>query len=1171
MELIDYLPDYPDVASETFYRDIYRKREFYSLRERRLEDFFFSHQKIISRFISHWTLYGSLMMVHDTGTGKTGSAIAVFEGLVERDPRLQTIYISKNETLLDNFRSEAVRRSPFLQKIWNRLTQKVAIDETNQNYYRNRVLREARIHTYTYARFADAFQKSRDILIRDYQKGLVILDEVHHLVIGDVSRSSTAKSGKKEAPLPEDIATIYREVHRFLHLLPRRRLLLMTATPMRYSPIEIAPLLNLMMPLNRQLPVGREFESEFFSRASRTAAVPSLEWKPGQEERFRGLIQGLISVVKQNVDVRVEFVGRVLPPMRYFRLVPGVMSDDQTKGYEEAVLRDKSDAKKKKGGFGEERRESSVYTHAVQASLLVFPNGSYGASEKSKPYFSKDKNRSLTRQFLKDAGLIHKASNDRDVLHNLERIRRMSTTYYEILRHILTKPRELVYVYCDRIQGSGIWTCVRMLVQCFDFSLVRTSRNFHWGAPRRQCIFLNDTQEGTTKTDIMNLIDIFNDEKNRYGNYIQVVFGTDKTREGITLKNIRQIHITAADWNFGKIFQAIGRGVRLLSHEALGSGVSVDIFFHCAVPGKDMTPDLLPPLDELVGVEAPEGTPEELPVETTLEEEDPLAELNEELPDTTTASSPVGEGEGDEQDDPELKAMMADLESFLEASPEAPGLVIEDRRDTFTKEQLFNSLDFYKYFRSELRDKNIKLVEYAMLTSAFDCALNIADNTRVKATDYSAECMYRPCRYRCDGVGKLVLGRGEIDDSTFNLYYNKTGIGRLVETLAAEFQERFSLDLESLLEIGRQQGFTNNQVIEALYWMMAQPVPIQYRDGRSLYVSRRGDFFFLVHDRVVATLVEDRSWLSYYARLPSFDTHEEFDRVNASLLLRRPFLEDFLSSLTEHRDEETVRLAQLLPSEVKEELLIGVLTVLNEAPKPGDAESWASWAAQHLFPGEIIEDTKTGKHVVVREDRMWELDPTTQRLRPVTAAGVVPPKSPEKSALAPHPDTATGKPVDHDDPDFIRRYVEPFRVYAFIDKGRFKIRDMRKSTEEIKDNKEKTRGKVCSSFRLSDLLYYLWRLGERFPTERPGKNGDEWDRLSALSDEELAKAVEKKASIKNEFEAAIGKTLATPDLMRFFVFFGFQGKEELCDHLQEAFKARGILAPPPIAVVKTKK
>jgi hypothetical protein len=83
------------------------------------------------------------------------------------------------------------------------------------------------------------------------------------------------------------------------------------------------------------------------------------------------------------------------------------------------------------------------------------------------------------------------------------------------------------------------------------------------------------------------MIKAFNDPQNKFGDYIRVIFGTDKTTEGITLKNIQQIHIVTPGWNFGKKNQATGRGIRYGSHDALqkaGVKVQVDVFLHCVIP-----------------------------------------------------------------------------------------------------------------------------------------------------------------------------------------------------------------------------------------------------------------------------------------------------------------------------------------------------------------------------------------------------------------------------------------------------------------------------------------------------------------------------------------------------------------------------------------------------------
>ena len=113
MEIFETLPDYPSISYHNFNLDIFRKKEFNELSKNTTNDCFFSWQKIISRFISHWTLYEGLLLVHDTGTGKSGSAVAVYEG-IRRYSKVKVLYLTSNETLIENFKAEIVRRSKIL-------------------------------------------------------------------------------------------------------------------------------------------------------------------------------------------------------------------------------------------------------------------------------------------------------------------------------------------------------------------------------------------------------------------------------------------------------------------------------------------------------------------------------------------------------------------------------------------------------------------------------------------------------------------------------------------------------------------------------------------------------------------------------------------------------------------------------------------------------------------------------------------------------------------------------------------------------------------------------------------------------------------------------------------------------------------------------------------------
>lgn len=1134
MELADYIPDYPDVSTGDFYQDIYRKKEFYDLaakkeapikREHRA---FFDHQDIIARFISHWTLYTSLFLIHDTGTGKSGSATAVFDGLVQYRPNLKTLYLSNNDTLLENFRTEVLRRSPYLQQKWKVLTEKVEIDADNFVLYRNRLLREADIHFYTYSRFGSLLAKGRTQYINMYQNSLIIMDEVHHLIIHELETAKT-------------LDTAYHEIHTFLHAVRNKKLLIMTATPMRNSPREIAPLLNLLLPLDQQFPISDAFETEYFTRNT-ASILPVLEWKPTRETRFKKTIQGYVSVVKKRVDVKVRYKGIVYSPMKHFPLSAHVMSTHQTQGYQKALTKDTEML------AGKKKVDASFYSNSVQASLMVFPDGGYGIKNTQK-YFSGG---SFNPLFYKESGLRRGATSQADVTSNLALLQNLSTTYANIIRQIILHPHKLFYVYCDKINGSGIWTCVLLLLQCFRFSLVKSTRQFDWKKPMRRCIFLNDTGTGTTKTDIPKLIETFNDRRNRFGDYIQVIFGTDKTREGITLKNIGSIHVVSPDWNFGKIYQAIGRGVRLLSHEALGKDAEVDIFFHCAVPSEEMES----PVDFLAEVQSESETPSEQGVQDSEEEEAEEAVDVDEAPLVEPVSKEVeSEAVSNEWD------WLDDVEQAQESA-----LVQEAQLLTpITQKQLGHSIDYYKYIRSELRDYNIKLVEYALLTSAVDCQLNYANNYDRLGVDDSSACMYRPCRYECDGITEVEPA--SVDTSTFNLFYVKDSLPRVMKMVKDVFSTRYSTTLQHVMDRGAEENFTPQQVLEALNMMMGGPVPLESRDGRQLYLTRNDDTLFLIEDRNILTWVRDKNWLSSYAKTPCFQVFSTFSDLTKTLTDYEPVFTSFFENIIHRRDAEGIRLYGLLSKTVQEEVVKVLLEALNRKVK----NDWVEWAVAHLYKKDIVQRPPHGwvylidkSPAMVVDGEFVFVETSDQQEVPVEV----------EEALEEEQDATT---EDHQDPAFVLRYVtnNPFKRYAYVKDGTFKIRDVRKDESLIKDLKSKTTGMSCISFRSSELLHMTWSLGGRFPTEAPSSTSSKklakaYQELSTASHAELKVLFEK--NTKNETTKKTWEefSTATPvpkiehdDRLRFFLYFLLVKRNDLCPLLQNLFEEKGLLTKPP--------
>jgi superfamily II DNA or RNA helicase len=62
---------------------------------------------------------------------------------------------------------------------------------------------------------------------------------------------------------------------------------------------------------------------------------------------------------------------------------------------------------------------------------------------------------------------------------------------------------------------------------------------------------------------------VFNNLENRDGRYIKFVLGSRVMNEGISLKNVGEVHILDAYYNFGRVDQVIGRAIRNCSHYKL--------------------------------------------------------------------------------------------------------------------------------------------------------------------------------------------------------------------------------------------------------------------------------------------------------------------------------------------------------------------------------------------------------------------------------------------------------------------------------------------------------------------------------------------------------------------------------------------------------------------------
>jgi hypothetical protein len=250
MNIVDFLPKYPNINKkgddilnpydDGFYEVIFKKKEFYD--EKLSSDIepipdekgmLMKHQKIIARFLSSHTMYDSLLLVHEMGTGKTCSAIGAIEQIKGEENNFKGAYIfAKGRTLLNNFIKELRDKCTSGQyvpegyisdstKVLDDFSErKIAIrtKKLYEDFYNFTIGKKPT----TYETFSKFLKKTKDAdIVRIFSNHILVLDEVHNLRI----KTSTGVSD------PQNIE-IYNQFHRFLHLVKNCKILLLSGTPM---------------------------------------------------------------------------------------------------------------------------------------------------------------------------------------------------------------------------------------------------------------------------------------------------------------------------------------------------------------------------------------------------------------------------------------------------------------------------------------------------------------------------------------------------------------------------------------------------------------------------------------------------------------------------------------------------------------------------------------------------------------------------------------------------------------------------------------------------------------------------------------------------------------------------------------------------------------------------
>ncbi len=623
IELEDLVYTYPEQQQPGIQTVITAKEEFRETASGAAEPVprrgeLFKHQQYLLRLMRQ---FDDQLVIWRTGTGKSCGVISVTEyysaiaGALENmrndstSPYKHAYVLVKGPSLVEEFKFQLVCKCTDGEYI----TEQVKNSRTDKQRKGNVTRAIKSFYTVTtYGMFARKLVKLTDAQIKqEYDHSIFIIDEVHNLRI-DPEKGHTiidpktgnkivvrkSKKGGQEKEVIVEQRLIYDQLHRAFHTLSPRKVMLLSATPMINDTSEIGPILNLLLPMNKQLPLNVDY---------RTLTIEQIEpYMRGLISYVRELDTGAIPVYQGLIiDAVYDIRGQQVPSQMV--IYANTMSEHQQKTYDLAVnnpkiLRPNSDRPE---AFADLQR---------QAANFVFPDGSTG-SDGFRKYIIKRGNNYVANEELSRW------------INSPEHLRVLSSKFYEIVRlskytvgnswcysSFVIGSGAILLSLCFQAQGfakfsegSSIFSSVGgvgLPPLCAPDNTKGVDRKVRIPKGLRYALLTSETSAPETNA----LLEAFNSYENRHGEYIKAIIGSPVTRDGLNLGNVLQIHLVGSGWNQASTYQAESRAIRSTSHVDLiaeervklriagenpdNAHVVINIYRHAAVTDNGTSIDL---------------------------------------------------------------------------------------------------------------------------------------------------------------------------------------------------------------------------------------------------------------------------------------------------------------------------------------------------------------------------------------------------------------------------------------------------------------------------------------------------------------------------------------------------------------------------------------------------
>lgn len=456
-------------------------------------------QEFLAEYLYDNKEINGLLIYHEIGSGKTCTAI----NIAEKFKNDMEIIIVLPASLIGNFRNELRSFCPG-EYIYMTKDEKL-IKPTDSNF--NNIIKKS----------DDRINKvyniySYHIFIKEISKGLINLENT--LIIIDEIQNMVSISG-----------SFYKSLLNLINIkVLLNKIILLSATPIFDSPVEIALTLNLLKP-KILFPIGDNFEGTFLTKYGNY-------YEPRNIDLFKKMSKNLVSYYSGDLPISY--------PKKIFKIIKCEMSDYQFSIYKITRKKEKEYTKKFKASMDFPK---TFLLGSRIVSNIAFPNGLSG----------EDGIRSI------DSGLNN--------------MKEYSIKFHNIFEKILESDGP-TFVYSTFLDVGGL----RSFIYYLEYNGFKNFEKHGLGDKRFAVYSGNESLEKREKIKLY-----YNQIQNKSGNLIKILLGSPSTKEGISLLRVKQVHVMEPHWNLSRIKQIIGRSIRFCSHKDLPEDQRyVNVFLYIA-------------------------------------------------------------------------------------------------------------------------------------------------------------------------------------------------------------------------------------------------------------------------------------------------------------------------------------------------------------------------------------------------------------------------------------------------------------------------------------------------------------------------------------------------------------------------------------------------------------